>query len=102
MNSALSALKLFSLNLTRISVQAAIHFHLPYSSLYGRINRLKREATVEWAAFRDLPDYNMEQDMEEGDHSNGIDYRLVSMGVMTVGNPKLFAFCIGICLGNTV
>ena len=55
--------------------QAAIHYHLPYSSLYGRINRLKREATAEWAAFRDLPDYSMDQEMEEADHSNGMDYR---------------------------
>ena len=55
--------------------QAAIHYHLPYSSLYGRINRLKREATTEWAAFRDLPDYSMDQDIEEADHSNGVDYR---------------------------
>jgi len=54
--------------------QAAIHYHLPYSSLYGRINRLKREATAEWAAFRDLPDYSMDQEMEEADHSNGMDY----------------------------
>ena len=59
----------------RTPPQAAIHYHLPYSSLYGRINRLKREATAEWAAFRDLPDYSMDQEMEEADHSNGMDYR---------------------------
>ena len=59
----------------RTPPQAAIHYHLPYSSLYGRINRLKREATTEWAAFRDLPDYSMDQDIEEADHSNGVDYR---------------------------
>ena len=59
----------------RTPPQAAIHYHLPYSSLYGRINRLKREATTEWAAFRDLPDYSMEQDIDEADHSNGVDYR---------------------------
>ena len=59
----------------RTPPQAAIHYHLPYSSLYGRINRLKREATTEWAAFRDLPDYSMDQDIDEAEHSNGVDYR---------------------------
>ena len=34
-------------------VQAAIHYHLPYSSLYGRINRLKREQSGEWSGWRD-------------------------------------------------
>ena len=38
------------------SLQAAIHYHLPYSSLYGRINRLKREQATDWAAFRDYED----------------------------------------------
>ena len=52
--------------------QAAIHYHLPYSSLYGRINRLKREQAAEWAAFRD---YELEDGMEEAGDSNGIDYR---------------------------
>ena len=33
--------------------QAAIHYHLPYSSLYGRINRLKREQSGEWSGWRD-------------------------------------------------
>jgi len=50
--------------------QAAIHFHLPYSSLYGRINRLKREQAAEWSAFRD---YEL-QEMDTEDISNGIDF----------------------------
>lgn len=65
MVSALDAVRTGSLSIN----QAAIHFHLPYSSLYGRINRLKREQTAEWAAFRD---YDM-QEMED-DVSNGIDF----------------------------
>ena len=31
--------------------QAAIHYNLPYSSLYGRINRLKRDNPADWAGF---------------------------------------------------
>jgi len=31
--------------------QAALHHNLPYSSLYGRINRLKKEQPSEWGAF---------------------------------------------------
>jgi len=70
MVAALDAVRMGTMSIN----QAAIHYHLPYSSLYGRINRLKREATTEWAAFRDLPDYSMDQDIEEADHSNGVDY----------------------------
>ena len=32
-------------------LQAAIHHNLPYSSLYGRINRLKKERPTEWNRF---------------------------------------------------
>merc|ERR1719193_1186932 len=70
MVAALDAVRMGTMSIN----QAAIHYHLPYSSLYGRINRLKREATTEWAAFRDLPDYSMDQDIDEADHSNGVDY----------------------------
>ena len=49
------------------SLQAAIHYHLPYSSLYGRINRLKREQTGEWSQFRDFED----PDLEDTESSNG-------------------------------
>ena len=31
--------------------QAAIHYNLPYSSLYGRINRLKRDLPDVWGHF---------------------------------------------------
>lgn len=51
--------------------QAAIHYHLPYSSLYGRINRLKREQAAEWAAFRD---YDLDPELEDNESSNGVDY----------------------------
>lgn len=51
--------------------QAAIHYHLPYSSLYGRINRLKREQAAEWAAFRD---YDLDPELEDQESSNGVDY----------------------------
>merc|ERR1719270_455569 len=47
--------------------QAAIHYHLPYSSLYGRINRLKREQSGEWSQFRDYED----PDLEDNESSNG-------------------------------
>ena len=50
-----------------IIIQAAIHYHLPYSSLYGRINRLKREQTGEWSQFRDFED----PDLEDNESSNG-------------------------------
>lgn len=65
MISALDAVRTGALSIN----QAAIHYHLPYSSLYGRINRLKREQTAEWAAFRDYDMQEMEEDM-----SNGIDF----------------------------
>ena len=48
-------------------LQAAIHYHLPYSSLYGRINRLKREQSGEWSQFRDYED----PDLEDNESSNG-------------------------------
>ena len=48
-------------------LQAAIHYHLPYSSLYGRINRLKREQAGEWSQFRDFED----PDIEDNESSNG-------------------------------
>ena len=53
------------------SLQAAIHYHLPYSSLYGRINRLKREQATEWAAFRDYED----PELEDTESSNGLEFR---------------------------
>eukprot|EP00095_Tigriopus_kingsejongensis_P000858 maker-scaffold1668_size31705-snap-gene-0.7 protein:Tk00858 transcript:maker-scaffold1668_size31705-snap-gene-0.7-mRNA-1 annotation:"pipsqueak" len=31
--------------------QAAIHHNLPYSSLYGRINRLRKENPTQWSGF---------------------------------------------------
>ena len=34
-----------------ISLQAANHHSLPYSSLYGRINKLKRDNPADWAGF---------------------------------------------------
>ena len=52
--------------------QAAIHYHLPYSSLYGRINRLKREQAAEWAAFRD---YDLEPELDDNESNNGLEYR---------------------------
>ena len=52
------------------SLQAAIHYHLPYSSLYGRINRLKREQATEWAAFRDYED----PELEDTESSNGLEF----------------------------
>ena len=59
------------------SLQAAIHYHLPYSSLYGRINRLKREQATDWAAFRDYED----PEMEDTESSNGLDYSNFLSGV---------------------
>ena len=54
--------------------QAAIHYHLPYSSLYGRINRLKREQSGEWSQFRDYED----PDLEDNESSNGgLEFRWV-------------------------
>jgi len=52
--------------------QAAINYHLPYSSLYGRINRLKREHAAEWAAYRDHEFEPGEYD--DSEHTNGMDY----------------------------
>ena len=34
-----------------IQFQAANHHNLPYSSLYGRINKLKRDSPADWAGF---------------------------------------------------
>ena len=55
-----------------VTFQAAIHYHLPYSSLYGRINRLKREQAADWSQFRDME----EPDIEDNESSNGgIEYK---------------------------
>ena len=35
---------------------------------------MKREQAAEWAAFRD---YDLEQEMEDNESSNGVDYRLI-------------------------
>ena len=36
--------------------QASLQYNLPYSSLYGRINRLKRDNPQEWAGFHLEPE----------------------------------------------
>lgn len=67
------ALALESVRTGTMSInQAAIHYHLPYSSLYGRINRLKREHAAEWAAYRDNEFDPGEYD--DSEHTNGMDY----------------------------
>jgi len=65
MVSALDTVRTGSMSIN----QAAIQYHLPYSSLYGRINRLKREQAAEWSAFRD---YELQEG--EDDLGNGIDF----------------------------
>ncbi|TRY75042.1 hypothetical protein TCAL_07012 [Tigriopus californicus] len=47
--------------------QAAIHHNLPYSSLYGRINRLRKENPSQWQGF--TPDLTFEAFMAAGHHS---------------------------------
>jgi len=67
MNHALDSVRTGHMSIN----QAAIHYHLPYSSLYGRINRLKREQAAEWAAFRD---YDLEPELDDNESNNGLEY----------------------------
>ena len=48
-------------------MQAAIHHNLPYSSLYGRINRLKKENPADWSGFN--PDLSLEAFIASGTQS---------------------------------
>ena len=47
MNMAVESVKTGAMSIN----QAALSYNMPYSSLYGRISKLKRENPVEWQGF---------------------------------------------------